>query len=57
MTLIRIDLIATLRINETQHDVARSKHLLRVFMLSVTFSYCYSECRHAECFYAECNFL
>jgi hypothetical protein len=24
-------------------------------MLNVTFSYCYDECRHAECCYAECR--
>ncbi len=52
----------TFTINDTHHKW----HLLSVimqsaFMVSVTFSYCYAECRYAvcrsaECHYAECHY-
>jgi len=56
MALSIIDLIARLTINESQHK-GIEYHMLSVFMPSVAFSYCYTECRYAECRGAKLIFL
>jgi len=41
-------------LNVIMLSVVRPK-LYKIIMLSVTFSYCYPECRYAECHYTQCH--
>ncbi len=42
-------------IRDAQHALYEAK-ALSIIRLSVTFSYCYAECRYAVCHYAECRY-